>query len=517
MLTLIAMVKPFSQFTKTALISNCSDKTYERGYQYFKKEHVEKIWVEDNKFYANVLGSYDSYNVLIEDNDSRFTYHCSCPFEGYYCKHVVAAGLALLAGKDALIKKAAQAKSFHADLKKQLSTILKEQIIDLLLLSLKTHRDWKSTFLKELEKHVEKQGASGINYLYKKQFETQLERVCAILEEHNRYGGGPEEEEEEVWQGLNELVKLFQEKKLEPVDKRTFIDRMFHYYDWGNSGFTDDLVEAIFDVCDSREDWLSVIEKLEKKDSEYRKKLVMQIYKDKLNDEETYLRMRQHDLRFGTDYYDLVLFYQNKGNMEMAFTIAKKGAEIGEGRIIDLLEFLFNYYNQRDYSVALSYLKKIFTEEAGIEIYKKLKQFARDDDWATLDTWCRTVLSKQRKVHILALIHLDNKDYDQVLEYVLEKPTDVFFAYDFSDKESFAKQLIPLYPEKLLPFYVEKMNRCLEQMSRDNYKKAAHYAQFVKDIYIKYLHTEGAWKAFMGNIRKIYEKRPALLEEFNGL
>lgn len=459
MFTLIAMVKPFSQFTKTALISNCSDKTYERGYQYFKKEHVEKIWVEDNKFYANVLGSYDSYNVLIEDNDSRFTYHCSCPFEGYYCKHVVAAGLALLAGKDALIKKAAQAKSF----------------------------------------------------------ETQLERVCAILEEHNRYGGGPEEEEEEVWQGLNELVKLFQEKKLEPVDKRTFIDRMFHYYDWGNSGFTDDLVEAIFDVCDSREDWLSVIEKLEKKDSEYRKKLVMQIYKDKLNDEETYLRMRQHDLRFGTDYYDLVLFYQNKGNMEMAFTIAKKGAEIGEGRIIDLLEFLFNYYNQRDYSVALSYLKKIFTEEAGIEMYKKLKQFARDDDWATLDTWCRTVLSKQRKVHILARIHLDNKDYDQVLEYVLEKPTDVFFAYDFSDKESFAKQLIPLYPEKLLPFYVEKMNRCLEQMSRDNYKKAAHYAQFVKDIYIKYLHTEGAWKAFMGNIRKIYEKRPALLEEFNGL
>lgn len=511
------MFKSFSQFTQTILKSSCSDKTYERGDQYFKNGHVRKIWVEDNKLYANVLGSYDKYKVLIEDNNSSFTYHCTCPFSGDCCKHVVAAGLAFFADKDVLIKKATQTQSSHADLKKQLSTLPKELIIDLLLLSLKTHRDWKSTFLKELGDRLKKEGANEVNHLYKEQFENYLERVGQILEEHNRYGGGPEEEEDEVFEALDDIVQLFKDNKLSVEIKREFIERMFHYYDWGNSGMNDMVWDAMHDVCNSQKDWLYLIEKLQRKDSEYRKELVMQIYKDKLNDEEAYLRMRQHDLQYGTDYYDLVLFYLNKGNMEMAIAIAKQGIEKGEGRISDLLEFLFDYYKHKDYPAALLYLKKIFAEEAGIEMYKRLKQFARSDDWATLDTWCRTVLKKQRKMNQLARIHLENKEYDQVLEYVLEKHTDVFFAYDFSEKESFAKQLIPFYPEKLLPFYVQKMNWCLEQMGRDNYKKAADYAQFIKDIYIKYLHKKDTWQSFIENIRKTYEKRSALLEEFISL
>lgn len=511
------MFKPFSQFTKTVLQSSCSDKTYERGFQYLKNDHVRKIWLEDNKLYANVLGSYDNYKVLIEDNESRFTYHCTCPFEGDCCKHVVAAGLAFLTGQDKLIKQATQTQSSHTDLKQQLSTLPKENIIDLLLLSLKTHHNWKNTFFKELGKQLEKQGGSEIKDLYKKQFETHLERVCTILEEHNRYGGGPEEEEDEVFETLDDIVQLFKENKLSLELKHEFIERMFHYYDWENSGMNDMVWDALYDVCNSQKDWLYLIEKLQRKDSEYRKELVMQIYKDKLNDEEAYLRMRQHDLQYGSDYYDLVLFYKNKGNIEMALTIAKQGAERGEGRIVDLLEFLFEHYKSKDYPAALLYLKKIFAEEAGTEMYKRLKQFAHSDDWASLDTWCRTVLKKQRKTNQLARIQLDNKEYDHVLEYVLEKPSNVFFTYDFSEKESFAKQLIPFYPEKLLPFYMQKINWCLEQMGRDNYKKAAHYTQFVKDIYTRYLHKEDLWKSFIENIRKTYEKRPALLEEFKGL
>lgn len=79
------------------------------------------------------------------------------------------------------------------------------------------------------------------------------------------------------------------------------------------------------------------------------------------------------------------------------------------------------------------------------------------------------------------------------------------------------KNLYPSIPEKLLPYYEQKMNQCIEKMGRDNYKQAAEYAQLIKEIYIKHLHQENEWNQLIERIHKTYEKRPALLEEFRGL
>lgn len=507
----------FPRLTQQTLKNATSEKVFDRGLSYFRNGHVKKIWLEDNILYAIVLGNYDDYLVKIEDDNGHFAYHCTCPYEGNCCKHVVAAGLAFLQQKKKIVANAQKTTDDQDNLKNQLLHLSQEDLADLIILSFKTHRHWKDTLLKEAAKRLEQKGKGNINNLYQKQFLTLFNRISAILEKHNQYGGGEEEEEDEAYEALDDIVQLFRENKLDKSLKQDFIDKMFYYYDWGNSGMNDMVWQAVHDICDTRDDWLYVIDKLQKKDDDYRKSLIIQIYKDKLHDEEEYLRLRQQDLRYGTDYYDLVLFYINKENLEKAVEIAKLGIHKGEGRITDLLEFLFEQYKKTNYDEALTYIKKLFAEEAGFHRYKQLRQFAHPEDWKLLDLWCLTILKKQSKHDQLAHIYMDNKEYDNILGYILEKPAYDIHGYDFSEKETFAKKLIPIYPDKLLPYYEQKMNKCIGQMGRDNYKKAADYVKIIKEIYLKHLHQDNEWNAFIERIRKTYEKRPALLQELRGL
>lgn len=352
---------------------------------------------------------------------------------------------------------------------------------------------------------------------FTEQFNNHFARTCEILTEHNTYGGGPEDEEEEVWDCLDEIEKLFMEDKLDDSLKKEFIDKMFYFYDWGNSGFNDDIMDSVFNICKSREDWINVVKKLEKKDGDYRKELVMRIYKDHLNNEEKYLELRSKDLQYGMDYYDLVKFHQNKGDLEKAVLTAIEGLEKGEGRIIDLLEFLYDYHKKKnDYPQALSYLKKIFIEEACFERYNQMKIFVLKDDWPEIDRWCQKILSGQKKDNQLARIHYANRQFDKVLNYVLTKP-DSFFDLEVYEKEHYAKLLNSIFPNELLSYYTDKMNRCIQLTCRDNYRKAAGYGQTVKEIYEKYLGQPDKWQEMINQIRITHQKKPALLDEFRKL
>lgn len=441
----------FSLFKKQILKDSTSEKTFDRGVRYFRNGHVKRIWLEDNILYATVLGHYDDYLVKIGDEDGQFSYNCTCPYEGDCCKHVIAAGLTFLRQKGKFLANAQKTTVEQDDLKNQLLHLSQDDLADLILMSFKTHKYWKDIALKEVTKRLEQKEAGNINNLYQKQFSTLLTRICTILEEHNRYGGGDEEEEDEVYEGLDGIVQFFKTNKLDRQIKQDFIDKMFHYYDWGNSGMSDMLWQAVYDICDIRDDWVYVVDKLQQKDDDYRKSLIMQIYKDKLHDEEEYLRFRQQDLKYGMDYYDLVLFYINKENIEKAVEIAKLGIHKGEGRITDLLEFLFEHYKESNYDEALTYIKKLFEVEAGVHYYKQLRRFAQLADWEIIDPWCLTILKKQSKVDQLAYIHMENKEYNYVLDYVLEKPKHSLYSYDLSERETFAKKLIPIYPRETTP------------------------------------------------------------------
>jgi len=104
-----------------------------------------------------------------------------------------------------------------------------------------------------------------------------------------------------------------------------------------------------FEICETREEWEYLVEKLAKRPSDWRKKLIMRIQKNYVRDERAYLEMRIENLYYGMDYWDLVEFYVNKGDLQKALETAEQGILKGEGRLTELFQFLFEHFaGERD-------------------------------------------------------------------------------------------------------------------------------------------------------------------------
>ena len=61
-----------------------------------------------------------------------------------------------------------------------------------------------------------------------------------------------------------------------------FLDCAFVEYDKENSGFDDALMDIFFAMCETKEEWDCLVEKLAKRPSDWRKKLIMRIQKNYL-------------------------------------------------------------------------------------------------------------------------------------------------------------------------------------------------------------------------------------------
>lgn len=511
---------PFNSLTQNKIKNSAGEIIYERGWNYFQSGAVTKIWIEDNKLLARVLGSRGNYKVEIEEQGGKLDWKCNCPYDGYVCKHIVAAGLEFLDKKGSVINEAKNVAKQSDKLREKLLLLGKEDLADFLMLSLKTHSNWKNIFLKEMAKKLDMAGVdSNKQQIYEEEFYSHFGRACEILEEFNRYGGGPEEEEDEAYAELEEIKELFQKQKLNAKLKKEFFEKMFFYYDWDNSGLSDTVMDTIFEIASGDEDWRYIVKKLEskKQDSGWRKEMIADIYKNHLKDEESYLKLREKNLENGGDYYDLVDFWHKKGEVEKATQIAKEGVEKCKSGLDDLLEYLFKHYKKQDYDKALDYLKKIYIDQSHFDNYKRLKKFSKAEDWENIDKWCQNLLAKEKKFHEIALIDEFNKDYDKVLAYVLSVPKNDWGNWNDYEKEEFAKRLIDKYPKGLLPFYKRKVDKQVNNMSRESYRIAAGYAREVKEIYCKRLNKENEWREYINAIRQQYAKRKALIDEFRKL
>lgn len=60
----------------------------------------------------------------------------------------------------------------------------------------------------------------------------------------------------------------------------------------------------------------------------------MKIYRDYLRDDEAFLKERLARMKYGTDYYELVMYYHEKGETTRAIELAEEGLAKGEGRVL---------------------------------------------------------------------------------------------------------------------------------------------------------------------------------------
>ena len=71
------------------------------------------------------------------------------------------------------------------------------------------------------------------------------ENAESIISEFNQYGGGSEDAEEEARDWLGRIVQLAEEGHISTEAKLKFMDEAFVQYNIGNSGFEDELAEAL--------------------------------------------------------------------------------------------------------------------------------------------------------------------------------------------------------------------------------------------------------------------------------
>ena len=74
------------------ILAKVTEKSFERGKEYYHSGMVESVVRRGNRLFAEVLGSdEDPYNVGVFFQKDDFTASCTCPYDwGGYCKHIVA-------------------------------------------------------------------------------------------------------------------------------------------------------------------------------------------------------------------------------------------------------------------------------------------------------------------------------------------------------------------------------------------------------------------------------------------
>ena len=89
---------------------------YQRGYEYFQDGAVREVVISDNQIQALVSGSSrKKYVIKIRFDEHDITgSNCSCPYEGYCCKHIVATLLECLHSPENIL----QTKSIADSLQK---------------------------------------------------------------------------------------------------------------------------------------------------------------------------------------------------------------------------------------------------------------------------------------------------------------------------------------------------------------------------------------------------------------
>lgn len=378
------------------------------------------------------------------------------------------------------------------------------------------------------------------------------EKAENIISEFNEYGGGPEDEEEEAYQWLDEISELIRKGNISSDAKIGFLDDVFVEYDIENSGFEDELMHIFFEICETKEEWEYLVEKLAKRPSDWRKKMIMNIQKDYLRDESAYLEMRMENLHYGMDYWDLVEFYVNKGDLQKCLETAEQGILKGEGRLTELFQFLFEHFAEegdtanieRIVQVALTrkseeknMLDRLFEyhktrgnyEKAKEALqkaykimrygnyyaeYKKMKAFLRAADWKQVEPEIFKDVQEKDICDYLRIC-MDKNMKEAVLHTIL-KPPEMQWGMR-TEFDEFAANLEEDFSERVIEYYWQNAYRNIPRGNRGTYRIAAGYLAKVKRIYINLLKDESGWKKRFSELKVEFKNRPAFLDEVRKL
>ncbi len=377
------------------------------------------------------------------------------------------------------------------------------------------------------------------------------ENAKDIISEFNQYGGGPEEQEDDAYGWLECITQLIETGNVSSDTKISFLDDAFVEYHKHNSGFEDGLMDLFFEMCETEAEWKHLVSKLEKMPSRYEQNLITNIYKEYLQDEQSYLQKRSNNLKYGSDYWDLTQYYHSKGQYNEAVDTAKDGISRGEGRLSDLYEFLFDYYAEQGNEEELEKLADIaLTKQSDarlvldrlfvyykdtnyskakdamllsyncqkakqhFEEYQRMQAFLKKDDWDLIEPQIIEDAKKNNLTEYMRIC-LDKGLNIEVLEIINEPPKNQWGGYIISDFDEFALRLKDSFPHEIIKYYLRRAYSLIKNGDRGKYRSSTNYLKNARDIYIDILKDHQSWEQRIFKIRTEFKNRPAFIDEVN--
>ena len=287
--------------------------------------------------------------------------------------------------------------------------------------------------------------------------------------------------------------------------------------------------------------------------------MILDILKDHLQDDDAYLKKRLDSLHYGTDYWDLAGYYISKSELNKAVETAEEGLLKGDGRLSELLEFLFLHYEKsgntaelerivrcalekkcdeiemlnrsfkyyrgrRDYENAKRSLLRAFdyikhagyaTDKSSYAHYNIMKKYLNDADWKEIEP--KIILEvQQNNLEDYMRICLDKKMKKEVIDILLSPPKVqagrvlIYSRYDFDE---FARRLTADFPEEIIKYYLQKAYGYIRNGQRSTYGIAVKYLKNIKQIFIDILKDEPRWERMLNDIKAEFKNRPAFLDE----
>ena len=382
--------------TKKSIEGFAGSVIYQRGYDYFKSGMVYDLEYnqDEDSIYAQVSGKSGNYEVEAAAEKDGINASCDCPYDGYPCKHVVAALLKFIYNSDEYIREVKKQKKEASSLKDRLKELPKDELLKMIITCADKYPDFKrdlmvrfesdkEAVLKAIRKQIDKVFPSIESRSYStstavRQFRVILKSVQdasdamkaevnwmvadRILNELNEYGMSDESLENFVFDAFDGVVESLTGNKSLKGLREEIIKELMDYYTWGNSGMVDAIYETVEELCSDKSDYQIVIDKLEplsrgKGYTSYYQGLLADLY-EKTGDEETKLKTLERDLEYGMDYWRLAEHWIDKGDSNKALEIVKDGIKKGEGRKDELYAYLLQHYEkQNDYGQILHLLK----------------------------------------------------------------------------------------------------------------------------------------------------------------
>ncbi|MFW5873710.1 MAG: SWIM zinc finger family protein [Bacillota bacterium] len=482
-----------------------TEKSWNRGLNYYQSGRVLEAKIEGNTFKAEVMGnSYPYYQVEI-DTKPPIQASCSCPydFEGV-CKHIIAAGLTWIDKRDSLSRSSEVKKpEIEVELEELTEKLGRDDFLQLLT-KLVYEKHWVMKFILD---YVEEIGKAPANAVLKK-LDLLQEEALAVIREFNSYGGGPRHEEDLFYENTFEIVDILEDQEIPADYRQDLIENFMSEYIKKNSVLNDMALELAYTAANSKEDWLIVLDYLKKANNRYDQENIMKIYQEKLGDKEKYLELRKKNLEYGADYYDLVCFYENEGEIEKAVETALKGEKQGHGRIIDNLRFLRKYYQQEgNYQKAIQYYLKEFSKDPSSSAYFAILDFCQEEDKDEIEIKLNELIKDAGygKYYILASIYEEKKEYEKIMELAMQ---------DKIDPREWEETLILEYPGEMIEYYKKQVQKSINKKRRKSYRKGAQIALKIKEIFTEVLGEAEKWEKYYQGILECYPNHPALQDEF---